>query len=606
MSEYQSIPALFENQAAQTPDNIAITSHGSHLTYGQLNRTANQLAHAILARRGDLTEPVLLLVEQGATAVATIVGILKAGKSYVPLDPTFPLPRLAAIAQDARAALLVANTPNLALAHDLAPDGCQLINVDALADWPDHNPGVVVEPERNLNIMYTSGSTGQPKGVVQTQRNLLHSLFTVDGGTRADDHASLLHSHSFGASAATIFGALLRGARLCLFDLRQQGLNRLAEWLVSEKITIYHSVPTVFRHFLQLVPPDFVFNDVRLIKLGGEPILKSDVALFRQHFLPGCQMRLTLGSTEAYAATHYFVDRAHDYQEAVLPLGVPVPGKEIFLWDEQRQPVPPGEVGEICIKSHFNSPGYWHKPEINKTVFLPDPDGSGATIFCTGDLGRQRPDGCLEHLGRKDSQVKIRGHRVEVAEIEQALLEMEGVKQTAVVAHPVQSDLRLVAYVVPQSPPGVETAVLRQVLAARFPDYMVPGAFMILDSLPLLPFGKVNRQALPLPSWERPLLATHFAEPRTPTEQTLVQIWQRVLGLDQVGIHDNFFELGGHSLLATQVIARANDAFAVQLTPGDIFDVNTIAELAVVVTQQMAANSADVELEALLQALEQK
>jgi amino acid adenylation domain-containing protein len=606
MIELQSVPPLFEQQAAANPAKIAVKAGDASISYGQLNREANRLAHAILAQLGHQPEPVTLLVEQGLQAIVAILGILKAGKTYVPLDPTFPQPRLAAIVADSQARLLVANDKNLELAGELCLEASLLINLDRLTpDLADHNPELAVEPERLLNIMYTSGSSGQPKGVVQTHRNLTYSLFAVDGGTRSDDRALLLHSHSFGVSAATIFGALLYGACLCLYDLRQQGLNRLGDWLEAEKITLYHSVPTVFRHFLNLVAPDKVFESMRMVKLGGEPVLKSDAALFRRHFPPTCQMRLTLGSTEAYAATYYFVDRERDYQELVLPIGKPVPGKEILLWNEQEQPVAAGEVGEICIKSDYISPGYWQKPELTQATFLPDPAGSGATIYRTGDLGRMRPDGNLEHLGRKDSQVKIRGHRVEVAEIEQALLEVEGVKQTAVVAHRVSHDLRLVGYVVPRDQVEIRPEILRQALLDRFPDYMVPSTFVLLESLPLLPFGKVNRQALPLPSWERPSLQTPYAAPRTPTEQKLVAIWQAILGLEQVGIYDNFFDLGGHSLLATQVIARANEAFGTNLTVSDIFNVNTIAELALVVTQKMAAAADEAALEEILLALEQ-
>lgn len=606
MIENHSIPTLFEKQVAANPDKIAIKDGDASLTYSGLNQSANRLAHAILAQLGDQPEPVALLVEQGISAIIAIVGILKAGKTYVPLDPTFPQPRLTAIAADSQARLLVANGTNLDLAEELWLEDSLLLNLDELGqDLPDHNPELPIEPERYLNIMYTSGSSGQPKGVVQTHQNLVQNLFAIDGGTQPDDRALLLHSHSFGASAATIFGALLRGARLCLYDLRQQGLNRLAGWLEAEKITLYHSVPTVFRHFLNLVEPDKVFESMRLVKLGGEPVLKSDAALFRRHFLPACQMRLTLGSTEAYAATYYFVDREHDYQALVLPIGKPVPGKEIFLWDAQGQSVPAGEIGEICIKSAYISPGYWRKPELTRAAFWPDPAGSKAMIYRTGDLGRMRPDGDLEHLGRKDSQVKIRGHRVEVAEIEQLLLEVAGVKQTAVVAHRVNDDLRLVGYVVPQDQAEIGPEALRQALLARFPNYMVPSTFVFLESLPLLPFGKVNRRALPLPDWERPSLQTPFAAPRTPAEEKLVGIWQAVLGLERVGIHDNFFDLGGHSLLATQAIARTNEAFGINLTVRDIFNVNTIAELALVVTQLMAAAADEAALEAILLALEQ-
>lgn len=606
MIEFQSVPTLFEKQALINPEKIAVKAGNASLSYGQLNQEANRLAHAVLSQLGDNPQPVTLLIEQGISAIVAILGILKAGKTYVPLDPTFPLPRISAIAADSQARLLVANSKNLELAQELRLENCPLLNLDSLgSELPDHNLELTIEPERHLNIMYTSGSSGQPKGVVQTHRNLTYSLFAVDGGTQPDDRALLLHSHSFGASAATIFGGLLHGACLCLYDLRQQGLNQLAEWLEAEKITLYHSVPTVFRHFLNLVMPDKVFESMRMVKLGGEPVLKSDAALFRRHFPSSCQMRLTLGSTEAYAATYYFVDREHDYQEAVLPIGKPVPGKEILLWDEQNRPIPAGEVGEICIKSAYISPGYWQKPELTRAAFLPDPAGSEMRIYRTGDLGRMREDGNLEHLGRKDSQVKIRGHRVEAAEIEQALLEVAEVKQAAVVAHPVNHDLRLVAYVVPRSQADIGPETLRQALLTRFPDFMVPSAFVFLESLPLLPFGKVNRRALPLPSWERPSLQTPFAAPRTPTEQNLVQIWQTVLGLEQVGIHDNFFDLGGHSLLATQVMARANEAFGTHLAVSDIFNVNTIAELALVVAQKMAVSADDVELEKILLSLEQ-
>jgi acyl carrier protein len=278
---------------------------------------------------------------------------------------------------------------------------------------------------------------------------------------------------------------------------------------------------------------------------------------------------------------------------------------EIVLLDDSGKEVGLDCVGEIAVKSRYLSPGYWRRPDLTRARFLPDPNGGNERIYLTGDLGRIRPDGCLEYIGRKDFQVKIRGFKIEVTEVETALLEHTNVRESTVLAKEGRfGDKQLVAYFVPSKKPGPSTSELRGLLKEKLPHYMIPSAFVMLDSLPLLPNGKIDRKAFPLPSSARPELGTSFVAPTTPVEEEVAKIWAEVLSLDQVGIQDNFFDLGGHSLLASQVISRVINTFNVELPIKSLFESPTAADMAVVITENMAKKAGDEELARMLAELE--
>jgi amino acid adenylation domain-containing protein len=603
----QSIPSRFERQVAKYPDRVAVKTRNHTLTYYELNEAANRVARAILARSGDGSEPIALLIENDAPIVVAILGVLKAGRIYVPLDPLYPHARLTYILEDSQAGLIVTNTRNLTLARELAYERLQVVNVDEIASSPSPcNPKLNISPDRPANILYTSGSTGQPKGVVQNHRNVLHEIMNYTNGVHicANDRLILLSSPSFADAVRTTYGSLLNGAGLYPFDIREEGLDHLADWMIQQGITIYRSVPAVLRHFVSSLSGNEKFTDLRLIYSAGDSVSKADVQLYKRYFSPTCVFVNGLGSTESLTFRWYFIDQETQMTGSTVPVGYALEGMEVLLLENDVNEPGSNEVGEIAVKSRYLSPGYWRKPELTGAVFSADLAG-GDRIYRTGDLGRILSDGCLEHLGRKDFQVKIRGHRIEVTEVEMALLDLDTIKEAVVVARKDDSgDQRLVAYVVPHNQPGPTVTSLRHVLRGRLPDYMIPSAFMVLDALPLTPNRKLDRKALPDPGKSRPKLDAPYVAPRTPIEEALAEIWAEVLSLDEVGIHDNFFELGGHSLAASQVISRVIKRLQLGLPVQSLFQAPTVAEMAAVITQSQAENLGEKKLEQLLAELE--
>jgi len=608
-----SISDRFEQQVCQYSHKTALKAGKDQLTYTTLNQAANRIAHAILAKRGTQAEPVALMLEQGAWPVVAILGVLKAGKFYVPLDPAYPRARVSYILEDSGAPLIVTNNQNVALAQALAPDETQVINLDNLAATLSiTDPALPISPETYAYLMYTSGSTGKPKGVIETHRNVLHHIMRLTNEFHIcpEDRQTLLRSYSFNGSVRDILGTLLNGATLYPLNIEAEGTGQLAQWLIKEKITTYRSVVSVYRSFVNaLVAPapsaaGTNFPDLRLIHIGGESVNKRDVERFQRHFSNHCLLVNGFGITEVGTVRHFFMNKetklgslskfgnTTGLQGSFVPVGYPSAEIEVLLLDEQGQPVGPNEIGEIVIRSGYMSPGYWRKPDLTRSKFLPDSQDSNKRLYLTGDLGRMLSDGCLIHLGRKDFQVKVRGHRIEVAEVEAALLDLESsgglgpIREAYVMTQANKfGDHDLVAYLVPTSQARLNVTGLRRALTEVLPNYMIPSAFVVLDALPMTPTGKVDRRALPEPDPGRPELETPFVPPKEPLEKRLAEIWSDVLDLDKIGIHDNFFELGGQSLLATQIVSRVKDLLGVDLPLPVLFEEATIAKLAQIIEE---------------------
>lgn len=604
----QSIPERFERQVARYPDRVAVRTASGSLTYADLNRVANGSAHTLLSRRGRVIEPVALLLDKDARLIAAILSVLKAGKIYVPLDTALPRARLRSILGDLQAGMIVTDARHLDFASELAEGRLDVLNIDEMdGSRGNQNPGLLLAPDTPAYILYTSGSTGQPKGVVQNHRNVLNKImhYTNDVHLCAEDRMSLLPSCSFEAAVRDLFGALLNGASVFPLNLRDEGLASLASFVIEQEITIYHSTPTVFRHFCGLLGGQEDFSSLRLIYLGGEPVSKLDVALYQRHFEPQCILVNEWGSTEHGTGCQYFIDKRTELKGSVVPIGYPVCGVEILVLEESGQEAPSNEIGELAIRSRYLSPGYWRKPEITAAAFQPDPREKGTRIYRTGDLGRLSSDGCVEHLGRKDFQVKIRGHRIEPAEIELALSELATVKEVVVVAREEKSgEPALVAYVVPAQPSPPPIPELRRAVQGRLPEYMVPSAFVFLDAIPLTATGKRDRRALPPPPVSGTGFATGFEAPRSPVEATLVSIWADALNRGSVGIHDQFLDLGGNSVLASQIAARVAGAFGVDVSLRELFEASTVAGMAMAIMQHGAGRLDEKDLARLVAEIE--
>ncbi len=498
------------------------------------------------------------MFEHDAPMIAAIFGVLKSGNTYVPLDLTHPKERLAHILEDSQATALLTTRDTIAVAKMLATGPLKIIDINEIDDAVSTaNLDLPILPNALAYILYTSGSTGQPKGVVQSHRNVLHHIanYTNSLHLNADDRLTLIPSYGFDAAVMDIFGALLNGATLYPMDVKEEDPTTLLARMVEEKITIYHSTPTVYRYLVASLTGREDLSAIRLAVLGGEEVLKKDIDLFRRHFSVNAIFVNGLGPTESTLALQYFINHETQVIGNIVPVGYPVQDTEILLLNEAGEQT---EIyGEIGIRSEHLALGYWQKPEIAMAAFVPDPEGGTKHIYRTGDMGRLLSDGTIAFTGRKDFQVKIRGVRIEPGEIEATLSQHPGVRECVILAREdVPDDKRLVGYFTSKQQPAPSAQNLRSFLKQKLPDYMVPSAFVHLAELPRTPNGKVDQRALPPPDQSVIGLEENYVAPRSSVEEILVGIWVEVLKLERVGIHDNFFELGGHSLLATQVIAR--------------------------------------------------
>jgi len=603
----QSIPDRFEKMVRKFPDRIAVKTSNHVLTYDALNRAANRVGRAIVNSCGQGEELIALLFEQDTPAITAILGALKAGKIYVPLDPSLPQERVTSILEETQAGLIVTNDRNFVLARQWAQNRTHVLNIDTIdPSCTDDNIGLCISADAFALILCTSGSTGKPKGVVHTHINVLHAVMNYTNHLHicVDDRLTLLYSFAVMGGTQDIFSALLNGASLHPLDIKTEGMSGLSTWLTLEEVTIYHSVPTVFHYLGNVLTGQEKFPNLRIIKLIGEPVSNKDVESYKGHFPEDCIFVNVLSSTETGVVACFFIDKKTEVAGSVVPVGYAVHDKEVLLLDDHGNTVGFNQVGEIAVKSRFLSPGYWRRPDLTDAVFSADTQDANQRIYRTGNLGRMMPDGCLEHLGRKDFQVKIRGHRIEIEEIETAVVDHPAVKDCAVVAREEQSGQRLVAYWTPRRRPAPAVTELRRFLAQRLPDYMIPSVFLMLDTLPRTPTGKVDRRALPAPDNSRPELHTSFVAPRTPVEKELAKIWANVLSLDQVGIHDSFFDLGGHSLAATRVVSRVIKEFQMEIPLRSLFEAPTAAEMAAVITENQAKRLSESDLTRILSDLE--
>lgn len=558
----QSIPAQFRRQVARTPDRIALKTKLGSLTYRELDEFSNRIANEIIDRKRPGHRAICLLMEHDADAPAAILGVLKSGNFYVALDVGYPHARNALLIEDAEATLVLTNGRHLATAQSLVDDAEKVIDIDELKiGGLDGDPGVKLTPNDIAYLVYTSGSTGNPKGVIHTHRSALHSTMRQTNGweTCPDDRIGLFFTYNFGACPPNVFGALLTGASLHPFDVKKESPARLIEWLKEDQITFFHIVPTLFRHVVSTMRGVEEFPSLRLIRLAGETTYGSDVRLFQESFGDGCVLQAGMGSAEAGSVFQSYYERKTICPDGVVPPGYPVQDVDVLLVDDAGQEVEPGETGEIVVRSRYLFSGYWRNPEATAKVLVPDPDGGDAGTYFMRDLGMRLPDGRIMHLGRKDTQVKIRGHRVEIGEVERALLAVPGISEAAVIARDNEAGAKqLVAYVVKSDDASMPTSLLRSVLKEKLPSYVMPAAFVPVEELPLTSSGKVDRvdlSARPLPTVERDFLA-----PRDHLEVQVQSIWEEVLGTDGFGIRDDFFDLGGDSLQALKMALMVEEA----------------------------------------------
>jgi amino acid adenylation domain-containing protein len=510
--------------------------------------------------------------------VIGILGALKAGRAYVPLDPLYPADRIAYMLTDAGASAVVTDTDHRDAAGRLAAvTSLPIIETQGVPSPGEPLPPVL--PDAPAYILYTSGSTGRPKGVLQNHRNVLLHIrnYTDNLGIGPDDCLSVISSYSFDAAVMDIFAALLVGATLCPLDLRRDGLLEFSAALKRDRVTVYHSTPTVFRLLLDAAQQDHRFDDVRLVVLGGEQATRRDFDAFRVHFPRAAFLINGLGPTEASVALQCFMPATAPVYSETLPVGHAVDGVEILLLDSNGED---NEVwGEIAIRGRQVALGYWGKPELTAQAFTTDPVDPAKRLYRTGDIGRRLADGSILFLGRRDTQIKLRGHRIELAEVEAVLRRIPGVKQAvAVVQHDdATGDELLVAYVMPQAD-ALTLADLQHGASRHLPSYMVPSAYVMIAALPTTPTGKIDRLALP--RVERVMPREASPAQLTELERSIATIWQQILGSENIPSDANFFDLGGHSLLLARVQAALNKELSLSVPLVKLLQYPTIAALA--------------------------
>jgi amino acid adenylation domain-containing protein len=583
----QSIWSRFEQQASKYPAKIAIETDLCQWTYADLRERAAGLAGTIISARGMGSENIPLLIQDDALMIVAILAVLSSGKAYVPLDPGYPEDRLEYMLQDCGAGAILTDERSLSLARRLDHGGRQIVLVEdrAAALAIDQLP--VVSPDSLAYILYTSGSTGQPKGVVQNNRNVLHHIrsYTDSLCISSRDKLTSLSSYSFDASVMDIFGALLNGATLCRFAIKRSGLDRLSEWMVEREISIYHSTPSVYRHFVRTLGAEARFPSLRLVVLGGEEVLSSDVESYKGHFSPECILVNGFGPTESTLALQYFIgpdsELASDTRRNTVPVGYAVQETEVLLLNEAGVQVADYGLGEIAIRSEYVALGYWGKPTLSESVFAAGRIGLNCRTYLTGDIGRLLPDHGIEYVGRRDHQVKVRGFRVEPGEIESVVAIHPDVQTCVVVPKQTsQGDTYLIGYVTAVQPAKLTAADLITFSESKLPDYMVPSFFSILEKMPLTVNGKINRHALvDLDESRLESRSVDLSMARTPVEEIMAGIFAEVLGIERVGLDQNFFELGGHSLSAMLVVSRVRRAFGLDLQLRVLFEEPTVAFL---------------------------
>ena len=470
-----------------------------------------------------------------------------------------------------------------------------LLSDQGAGGFPDGSPGGAIEPHEVAFLIYTSGSTGEPKGVMQTHRNILHNVLRYANGLGfcESDRIILLASLSGGQGLSTTWTALLTGATLCPFATMDKGVTGLSTWLTELGITVYISSPSLFRHFTKTLSPSDRFLNIRLVRLGSEQVMRSDLEAYRRHFSEGSLFVNGFSSSEVGNITQYRFTEGSRLPADGIPVGKASEGIEILLLDEMGNEVRPGESGEIVVRSQFLSPGYWRNPALTSQRFSSDPQFKEVRRFHSGDLGRLLEDGSLTVTERKDMQVKVRGFRIELGEIECVLCKHPSVALAiADVREDSKGEKRLVAYLAAvdsEGPP--QPAELREFLRQRLPDYMVPSAFVVLEKLPLTANGKIARRALPQPVLDGK--SVDFVAPRSNTEKVVAEAWSTVFEVQGVGVCDDFFQLGGHSLLATRVISRLRNVFGIDIPLRVFFENATIAAVAAYVDgAQLAATAA--------------
>jgi amino acid adenylation domain-containing protein len=606
-----TITELFKHQVRRLPDNVAVNCGDEQLTYRELDERAERLARE-LQRSGFGPELlVAVLLDRSVELVVVLLGILKAGAAYVPLDPSYPQQRIDDILRDSQARLLITRR---SLAQRVPEQTCVLWLDDQREEFANSAGQISVDVtgDNLAYVIYTSGSTGRPKGVLITHANVTRLLDATQHWFEFGEHDvwALFFSYAFDFSVWEIWGALLHGGRLVVVPHPTNRSPELfRELLRRENVTVLNQTASAFRH-LMLVdgsPERVDLPALRLIIFGGETLdFHSLESWFADHGDEKPKLVNMYGITETTVHVTYRVVTADDVETMTGSLiGREMPDLRLYILDQHCQLVPAGVPGEMYVGGEGLARGYLNRPALTAERFIPDPFGAdpSARLYRTGDLARHLPGGDIEYLGRLDHQVKIRGYRVELGEIEAVVSRHPAVREAVVLAQDAGGEKSLVAYLACHGQTNPTVTELRVFMQSLLPDYMVPSSYVFLDSLPLTTSGKVDRLALPKPDTTRPNLEETFVAPTGAVDSALAEIWAQVLGLERVGVHDNFFDLGGHSLLLMQLHGKLNEKFQTDISLVDLFEYSTVYAQAKWLSKQKSATAETASLEEQAQKL---
>ena len=584
MMDSNSVQERFAWVMARTPDAIAVSSPAEALTYAELDERANRIARRLIGLGVRPEDPVMVLQERSVEMVASILGIVKAGALYLPLHSAYPLPRLQWIADSVGRPVLLADA---IMRERGLPEVPTIVFVDSDAEQrslPGTDPSVRTGLDRLVHVLYTSGSTGDPMGVAVTHRGVLGLALDScwDGG--GQERILMLAPYAFGVSTYELWVPLLRGGRLVLAPPGRLDVGTLRRLITEHQISAVHVTAGLFRVVADEAPE--CFAGVREVLTGGDVISAKAVQQVLQA-CPDTVVRATYGATEMSAFITNSPMRAPYSMGLTVPVGRGMDNTRLHVLDEHLRPLPTGEVGDLYVAGDRLARGYYRRPDVTAERFVADPFArAGQRMYRTGDQVRMRQDGLIEFVGRSGDQVKIRGYRVELAEVESVLARYHGLAHAVVVAREVEDgEKRLIAYVVAEAGQvgtelvdtgQVDIGGLRAHATEFLPEYMVPSAFVTLDSLPLTPNGKVDRKALPEPVVEA---SSNYRAPQTARQEILCSLFAEVLGVPRVGLDDSFFDLHGESLMAMRLISSIQDRLSIELLVSDIFDAPTVAEL---------------------------
>jgi amino acid adenylation domain-containing protein len=580
--QFACIHKLFAVQVEKTPDAVAVVFNNLKLTYQELNQKANQLAHYLQQIGVKPDTLVGICMERSLEMVIGILGIMKAGGAYLPLDPSYPQERLEFMLTDAQLSFLLVQ-PHLG--KQLPPHQAQVINVDKnwekFDNFSELNPESNVQLENTAYVIYTSGSTGQPKGAINTHQGLCNRLLWMQETYQLTSTDKVIQKtpFSFDVSVWEFFWPLLTGATLVVAKPGgHQDVNYLVECIQQQQITTLHFVPSMLQVFLDALEVENCQSLKRVICSGEALSSELQTRFFER--LPKVELHNLYGPTEAAIDVTFWQCQPSN-NENVVPIGRPIANTQIYILDQQLQPVPIGVAGELYIGGLGLAKGYWQRAELTNERFIASPFETGKRLYKTGDLARYRGDGTIEFLGRIDHQIKLRGFRIELGEIEAVLGQNPKVKETVVIVREdIPKNPRLVAYVIPHADHKISGYELRDYLQDKLPDYMIPSAFVELKTFPLTPNGKINRHVLPVPDVKRADLKQAYEAPNSQFERVIAQIWLEKLALQKIGVNDNFFDLGGNSLLMAQVNHRLREIIDCDISIVEMFQNPTIKSLA--------------------------